>query len=248
MKKVLVIGLLAAFGLLAQPKIKSKKEGEAWMAVVNAQSADARIAAVEALLTNFADTELKPFALQIAMDSATEKNDNEKAIIYAERTLEVDPKSYTAMLTIARVTAQSTKEFDLDKEEKCKRVDKLANDAIEALKVAAKPNPQLPDDQWTAVKKDLTSSAYEALGMSAMARKKYDDAITQFKAAVDNASGPEGSQTSRVRLASAMNFAGKYDDAIALLDVLLKEPNLNPAIRQFAGQEKLKAATGKMKK
>jgi tetratricopeptide (TPR) repeat protein len=246
--KLFVVGLLAVFALSAQPKIKSKKEAEAWNAVVSAPTADARIDAVEKLLTQFADTELKPFALQIAMDAATEKGDNERAVLYAERTLEVDPKSYTAMLTIARITAQGTKEFDLDKDEKCKKADKLATDAIEALKTAAKPNPQLTDEQWTAAKKDLMSQGYEAMGMTAMVRKKYDDAVAQFKLAVDSASDPAGSVTSKVRMAAALNLAGKHDEALAVVDPLLKEANLNPAVRQFAAQEKVKAVTAKMKK
>ncbi len=248
MKKVLTAGLLAACVLLAQPKIKSKKEAEAWQAIMSAQGPDAQIAAVEGLLTMFADTELKPYALQIAMEAAQQKNDTEKAVIYAERSLEADPKSYSAMLTIARITAAGTKEFDFDKEEKLKKVDKLANDAIEVLKTAPKPNPQLPDEQWAGVKKDLTSQAYEALGIGAMVRKKYDDAITHFKGAIDNAAGPEGSQTPKVRMAMAMNFAGKYDDALAVLNPLLEDQKLDPAIRKFAAQEKVKASMAKMKK
>lgn len=248
MKKLLTIGLVVTFGLLAQPKIKSKKEQEAWMAIVQAQGPDAQIAAVEGLLTKFADTELKPFALQIAMDAAQQKNDPEKTIIYAERALEADPKSYSAMLTIARVTAQGTKEFDFDKEEKLKKVDKLSGDAIKLLETAPKPNPQLPDEQWAAAKKDMSSQGYEAMGMAAMIRKKYDDAVTHFKAAVDGASTPEAGLTSKVRLAAALNLATKYDDALAILNPLLADTNLNPAIRQFAAQEKVKAAMGKAKK
>lgn len=248
MKKLLTVGLVMAFGLLAQPKIKSKKEQEAWMAIVQAQGPDAQIAAVENLLTKFADTELKPFALQIAMDAAQQKNDPEKTIIYAERALEADPKSYSAMLTISRVTAQGTKEFDFDKEEKLKKVDKLANDAIKLLETAPKPNPGLSDEQWAGAKKDMASQGYEAIGMAAMIRKKYDDAAAQFKLAVDNASTPEAALTSKVRLAAAYNLAGKHDDALKVVEPLLAEQNLNPAIRQFAAQEKVKAAMGKAKK
>jgi tetratricopeptide (TPR) repeat protein len=248
MKTFLVVGLVMAFELAAQPKVKSKKEQEAWMAVVQAQgNPDAQIAAIETLLTKFADTELKPFALQIAMDAAQQKNDTEKTVIYAERALEADPKSYTAMLTIARVTAQGTKEFDFDKEEKLKKVDKLSNEAIEILKTAPKPNPALPDDQWEAAKKDMSSQGYEALGMAAMIRKKYDDAANQFKAAIDSSSSPEGALTSKVRMASALNLTGKFDDALAILNPMLADANLNPAIRQFAAQEKVKAAMGKVK-
>lgn len=39
----------------------------------------------------------------------------ENAIIYAEKTLEVDPKFYGAQIMIASGLAQRTKEFDLDR-------------------------------------------------------------------------------------------------------------------------------------
>ena len=92
------------------------------------------------------------------------------------------------------------------------------------------------------------SQGYEAMGMSAMARKKYDDAVAQFKLSVENASEPAASVTSKVRMAAALNLSGKYDEAIAVVDPLLKETDINPAVRQFAAQEKVKAVTAKMKK
>ena len=50
---------------------------------------------------NFADTEFKAIALQVAAASAQQKNDFEKMVVYAERTLEADPKNYPAMLMLA---------------------------------------------------------------------------------------------------------------------------------------------------
>src|SRR5919112_5979891 len=86
--------ILAAGLALAQPKPKSQKEVDAIMAIQNAQEPAARIAAVENLLTKFADTEFKPYALMVAAASAQQMNDFEKMVIYAERTLEADPKNF----------------------------------------------------------------------------------------------------------------------------------------------------------
>jgi len=77
-----------------QPQPKSQKEVEAINAIFNATDPDARIAAAENLLTKFADTEFKAVALQVAADSAMRKNDFEKMVIYAERTIEADPQNY----------------------------------------------------------------------------------------------------------------------------------------------------------
>jgi predicted Zn-dependent protease len=117
---------------------------------------------------------------------------------------------------------------------------------LEVIKTAPKPRPDIPDAQWEGAKKDFQAQGMEALGMVAVLRKKPDEAIGQFKAAIDMAATPE--PATKVRLASVYNETGKYDEAIALLDGVLAEQNLNPAIRQIAGAEKLKAATGKAKK
>src|SRR5687767_10308681 len=147
----------------AQPKPKSQKEIDALQAMFQAQDPDARIKAAEELLTKFADTEFKAIALQIAAASAQQKNDFDSMVLYSERTLEADPKNYGAMLMLANGIAQKTREFDLDKEEKLNRSDKLAKTAIDLVKVAPKPRPDLADADWENAKKSYLAQAYEAL-------------------------------------------------------------------------------------
>lgn len=240
----------AVFGQDKQPKVKTPKEGEAIQALLQAQTADARIAAAENLLTKFADTEFKVFALQLATEAAGEKNDSDKVIIYAERTLEADPKSYFAMLRIATHIAQKTREFDLDKEEKLSRAEKLAKEGMEVAKTAPKPwfYAQATDEQWAGAKADFVGEGYEAIGMAAVARKKYDDAVAAFKASGESSNNPDAKNRAKLRLAQAYNMAGKFDEALGVLEPMLADQQLNPAFRQFAGQEKLKAVTGKAKK
>lgn len=232
---VLSFALVAGIALgQAQPKPKSQKELEAIQAMFNAQDPDSRIAAAEVLLTKFADTEFKAIALQVAAASAQQKNDFEKMVVYSERTLEADPKNYPAMLMLANGIAQRTREFDLDKEEKLTRAEKYANSALELVKAAAKPRPDLPDADWEAAKQSYMAQGYEALGLAAMVRKKYDAAATQFQAALT--ASPEAS--TMVRLAAAYNAAKKPDQAIATLDKLNATPDLHPSIKAVATQER----------
>ncbi|MCC6343798.1 MAG: hypothetical protein IT166_16465 [Bryobacterales bacterium] len=239
--------LLGMFGLLAvaapviwgqkAPQPKSQKEVEAIMAIQNAPDPDARIAAVENLLSKFADTEFKGFALYIATVSAQQKNDYEKMMLYAERTLEADPKSYPTMLIMATGLAQRTREFDLDKEEKLAKAEKLANQAGELLKTAQKPNPAMTDEQWAAAKKDFEGQQHEALGLVALGRKKYDVAITEMKAAVD----ASGDAANMVRLGQVYNMAGKPDEAIATLEKVMAMADVPQQIKQIAQAERARA-------
>ncbi len=241
-----VAGIMAAGLAAAQPKAKSQKELDAFIAIQQATTADARIAAADKFVTSYADSQLKSMALTLAAQAAQSKNDSAKAITYAETALDGDPKNFQAMLVVSGELAKGTRENDLDKEEKLAKSEKMSQEAIVAIDGAPKPNPQITDDQWAGYKKDLKSQAHENLGLAAMARKKYDVAITEFKTAVDDAATPD--PATMVRLASAYDLAGKPDQGIAMLDKVLAMPNLNPVIKQYATAEKTRAEQAKNKK
>ena len=221
---------------VAQPKVpapKSKDELAALQALINAQSSpDATIKAAEDLMTKFADTDFKDLALFSEAGAYERKRDIDKAQTYAERTLEVNPKYFQATLMMAELLAQNTRENDLDREEKLGRSEKYAHDTMQLLKEAPKPNPQIPDQQWEDAKKDLNAESHNALGLAALVRKQYDVAIAEFKTAADTASHPEPAYL--VREASALNSAGKFDDAVAICDKVMADQQVHPQIRQVA--------------
>ena len=226
-----------------QPKPKSKGELEMVQALFNAPDPDARVKAADALLVKYADTDFKSIALMLAAMSYQQKGDVEKMIVYAERTIEADPDNYQCLLMLASAIAQRTREFDLDREEKLGQVEKYAHKVMDLMKVVQKPNPTVSDEQWEAAKKDMTAQAHESLGVGWVARKKYDAAIAELKLALESGSTPDPS--TQVRLGLVYNLAGKYDDALLLLDKVINTVNVDPRVKQFAQAEKVRALQGK---
>jgi tetratricopeptide (TPR) repeat protein len=223
------------------PKV-SRGEGEAYNAMVKAQSdPDALIAAAENLLTKYADTQFKDTALALEADAYRKKGDWAKAEIYADRALEANPKNYNAALTAGEMLVQHTRDTDLDKDDKLVKADKYLNEAIANVKVAVKPNPQVTDQQWTDYQKAIAAQAQNDLGLAAITNKKWDDAIADFKLAIDGDPQP----AYMVRLASVYQSAGKYDDAIATCDKVLATPNLHPQIKAIA--DNIKAMATRLK-
>lgn len=254
LSKALLAAVLGACLLPAQtanpkqPQPKGPKEVEALQAMFQAQDPDARIAAANNLITKFADTEFKATAFYIAAFSAQQKNDMDGVILYAEKALEADPKFFGAQIMIAQALAMRTKEFDLDKEEKLGRSEKMAKSAIDLIATAPKPRPDIPDEQWAAAKKDFESQAHEALGLCALVRKKYDACATELGLAVSGANQPDPS--TMVRLANCQIKLNKFDDAIAMLDKAAADPNSAPQVKSAAAAlkidaNKLKAAAAK---
>ena len=236
---------IAIAALAAAQKKVSKKEYDAFMAIQNATTPDARMEAADNFVEKFADSSLKSTALFMAADAAERKNDTAKAITYAQSALEADPKSYEAMLLISGELARTTREHDLDKDDKLARAEKYANDAVAALNTASKPNASTPDDQWNNFKKERMAEAHRDLAMIAVARKKYDVAINEFQAAMDT--NPTPDPTTMIRMAGAYNQAGKPDEAVALLDKVLAMPDLPPQLKPFAQSEKARAEAARKK-
>ena len=248
MKTNVIAGMaLLAMGVLsAQPKPPAPDELKALQEIVNATNVDARVAAADNFVKGFPKSEYRSFALTMAAEAYEMSGNVTKAIIYYQQVLEASPKDYNAMLMLAAETARTTREFDLDKEEKLAKAEKFAKDGMALVPAATKPNPQLTDAQWEDLKKDDLARGHEALGMIALARKKYDAAAGEFKTATETASQPQPSTI--IRLAGSYTDAGKPDQAIAALDKVLAMPNLPDQIKQVAQSEKARAEKAKTSK
>ncbi len=253
MKSLLLASAVAlassTVALMAQtpPKPKGNKEIEAINAMIKATTPDERIQAADQLISKFSASEFKPLAMFLTAQAYELKNDVVKMEVWCEKTIEVDPKNYECMLMVAGGIAKHAKDTDLDLNEEIARSDKYAKSALDVLKDAAKPDvlmlQQMSDDQWAAAKKDLVAQAHEAFALNAGLRKKYDVAIDEFKQAIDGASKPD--PATMVRLGQTYNLAHKPDEAIAILDKVMADPNVHPQIRQVAQAERVRAIQAK---
>jgi tetratricopeptide (TPR) repeat protein len=226
-----------------QPKPKSQEEFTALQAIFSAPDADGRIKAAENLITKFGDTEYKSVAMTVIASSYEQKGDSDNAIVWSEKTLEVDPHSFQAKLTIATELARKTREHDLDRDEKLGRADSLLKSAQEDIQAALRPRADVTDEQWGGFKKMLMAQSYEVAGMIALARKNFDLAAENFKKALTG--NPQTDPGTQVRLANVYNLQGKSAEAIAVLDQVLAAPALHPQIKAAAEAEKAKATNAK---
>ncbi|HVO99710.1 MAG TPA: hypothetical protein VMT15_16675 [Bryobacteraceae bacterium] len=239
--KRILAALLAVSALGMAQKVKSKKESEALIAIQGEKDPAAKIAKVDAFVKQFADTDFKTWAYTQAIHAAEQLNDSAKVIIYCDLTLESDPKSYDAMLSEAGELARTTRENDLDKDQKLAQAEKLVHQALEIIPTAPKPNPNLPDAQWEELKKEMLADGHRNLGMVAGVRKKYDVAIAELKEAVTIPAQPD--PTNYIRLATVYNDNKQPDEALAALAKVPSDPRLAPFIdREKKRAEALKAA------
>ena len=220
------------------PKPKSQKEVDALKKVqadAQAGNADAEIQDINAVLENFADTEDKDMLLNMAMEAAQRKGDYGQTVAFGQQVIQGNPNDVTARVTLAETMAAHAKDTDLDKDKTVKQVQDYANKALDLLKTSNTPPSGVPADKWPDFKKQLTSQAQDALGQAADLDKKYPDAITNYKAALD--SQPTNS-VAMARLAKAYNENKQYDDAISTADKVAAMPDAPAQVKAFAAQQK----------
>jgi tetratricopeptide (TPR) repeat protein len=228
-------------GQLKAQKGVTKAELDAFNAIIKAQTPDDKMKAADEFVVKFADSQYKGIALYDAAEAADQKGDYSKAIIYADESLQADPTNFDAKLLVAGELAQHTRENDLDKDEKLAKAEKYTNDALTQIPSTAKPQPSIKDDVWENYKKYANARAHYDLGLIALARKKPDVQIAEFKSAVDLITPPD--PVWLARLANAYNDAGKPEDALEAANKVLATENLNPAIKNFAQTQKSRAET-----
>lgn len=235
--------LALGFAPLWAQKPKSQKESQAILAVQVATTPDQRIAAIEKVLTDYADTEFKVPLLQMAVQTEQQKDDFAQTVFYAERLLKADPKNAFAMVTLASETARHTRENDLDKEDSLAKVDKWAKDGIEASKTMPKIRPDVTDADWDAVRKDFAAQGYVALGMADTLRKNLDGAAANYRLSLETEAMPN--PATYVRLAQVYIMGGKLDNATFTLDKAINTPNVPDQVKSIA--ESLKSDVAKRK-
>ena len=226
------------------PKSKAEEAAVRTMFEAQAKTPDEQIAASENLLTKFADTVYKSFALELEAEAWQKKGDNTKAIVYGEQALEADPKNYDADNLLANVYAATTKDTDLNREENLTKADKYAHDSLAALD-AGKPAifSRATDEAWNKTKAGAAEQAWQALGLIAQDRKKYDEAAADFQKGIEQSPDP----LLMIRLGRVLFLAKKYDEAISWDQKVVDSPTAPDQFKGIAKQDLQRAQLTKPK-
>jgi tetratricopeptide (TPR) repeat protein len=221
-------GLYAQAPTAKDIKPKSAAERKAVLAVQSATDPDSTIKACEELLTKYADSDYKEYALQMEANAYKMKGDKDNARVIAERALAANPKNFTMGIMVGDIITPNIKKYDLDKDKEIADATKLYTDAIENAKDAPKPSSTIADADWEANKKFSIAQAHNGLAMIAQVQENWDAAIKEYLLAVE---GDPEQDAYAARLANAYVGAGKKAEAIAVCDKLLAKPNLHPQIK-----------------
>lgn len=235
--------LALGYSPLWAQKPKSQKEQQAILAVQMAKTPDERVAAVEKVLTDFADTEFKVALLTVAIQAEQQKGDYPQIVFYGERLLKADPNNAYALVNLGAETARRTRENDLDKDEQLAKADKWAKAGIEAAKTMPKVAAAETDEDLDHDRKDMQAQGYVALGMADVVRRNFDGAAENYRKSIEVEATPNAATL--VRLAQVYINTGKLDNASFTLDKAINAPNAPDQIKSIATNLKNEVAKRK---
>ncbi len=216
-----------------QPQPKSQEEYQAFAAAFGKTDGAAAEASANEFATKFPNSDVRLLLYLKAMGLYQEANNAEKCVEMGRKVLALDPKTPEALVTVATVLSERTRDTDLDRDERLAEAGKDANSAIELVDSLMVP-PNAPADRVEAAKKGLVSMAYSALGTIEMTKKNFPAAEQNLKKSVDTG-GASSDPVTYLRLAVVLDQQKKYAEA---LNAANKAVELSPPDSQVGNLSK----------
>jgi len=196
------------------PQAKTQAEFDAY----NAAKAQANNPAemeksVDDFATKFPNSELTILLERDLMHGYQSANNADKMLEVGRKILKLDPDDPEALIGVAEVISERTKDTDLDKDQRLAEANKLASHALETIDTDIMIPAGTPQDRVDAYKGYLRSSAYAILGTLAFNANKYPEAETNFRKSID-AFPQQPDPVVVLRLAVSLDQQKRYTDAL----------------------------------
>ncbi len=196
------------------PQAKTQPEFDAYQAAAGGTGdAAAREKAAVDFATNFPDSELRVLLLRASMHAYQNSNNADKMLEMGRKILTIDPDDPEALIGVAEVLVERTRDSDLDKEQRWDEATKAAQHALQTIDTDLSIPVNTPQDKVDAYKALLRSSVYSILGTLQFNKEKYGEAEANFRKSID-AYPSQLDPIVVLRLALALDKQNKYPDAL----------------------------------
>ena len=195
------------------PQAKTQPEFDAYKAAAANQDPAALMKAADDFATKFPDSELRVILYKTAMRGFQQVNDGDNMIEAGRKVLKIDPDDPEALVGVAEVLAERTRDTDLDKDQRLDEAMKLAQRATETIDTDIAVPAGTPQDKIDAYKGFLRSTAYSIMGTIQYNRNKYPDAENFYRKSID-AYPSQPDPVAVLRLALSLDKQNKYPEAL----------------------------------
>jgi len=195
------------------PQAKTQAEFDAYNVVVKNTDPAAFEKAADDFATKFPDSELRVLLYKAALRNYQSVNNGEKTEAMGRKVLSFDGDDPEALVMVAEVIAERTRDTDLDKDQRYDEATKMALKATSTVDTDVNVPPGTPQDKLDAYKGLLRSNAYSIVGTIAYKKENYPVAQENLQKSID-AYPAQLDPVVVLRLALSLDKQQKYPEAL----------------------------------
>jgi tetratricopeptide (TPR) repeat protein len=212
------------------PTIKDPAEYNAYVNAVQQQDPNGKVSALEAFLTQYPNSVMKPSALELLMGTYQQTGNQAKVVETAKRLQQADPNNLRALALLTFLARQGLMS-NQNPQQNLADLAQYCQKGLDAIKANQKP-AGMKDADFEKLKKDTSLLFNGGCGFAALQNKDFPKAQEFLKAAVDQ----EPNDLQNVYpLATAYNSATPPDSLNAIF-YLARAAGLAPAGSQAQQQ------------
>ncbi len=219
-----------------QPQPKTQEEYKAFNDVYAKTDAAAVEAGAKDFATKFPDSQMSQLLYMKAMGLYQDSNNSEKTIEMGRKVLESDANNPQALVTVAVVLSERTRDTDLDRDERLTEASNDAQKVLQTVDTDLMIPPGVPPERVLAVKNSLRGMAYSALGAVEITKKNMPAAEQNFRKSIDFMKETPDPVT-LFRLAWVLDQEKKYPEALGFVNQVL-QLTTDPQVTALATQER----------
>lgn len=194
------------------PQAKTQPEFDAYKTAAAITDPAAQEKAADDYAAKFPDSELRALLYKQVMHGYQQANNADKMLAMSQKVLTYDADDPEALLGVAQVLAERTRETDVDKEQRLAEAKKDAQRALVTVDTDI-PTAGQPPERVDAYKGFLRSEAYAILGTLDFNAKNWAGAEDNLKKSID-ALPQQPDPIAVFRLSVALDMQNKYPDAL----------------------------------
>jgi tetratricopeptide (TPR) repeat protein len=193
------------------PQAKTQAEYDAFNAANAAKDPETLEKAATDFAAKFPDSELRILLFKTATRMYQNANNADKMMEMARKCLEIDPDDAEALVDVAEVLTERTRDTDLDRDQRLDEARKNIDHALQSIDTH--PPIGVPADRMDAYKGLLKSTAYSVRGTLLFNKGDFAAAESDYRKAID-AFPQQPDPITVLRLSLALDRQNKYPEAL----------------------------------
>lgn len=219
------------------PQAKTQPEFDAYKTAAASTDAAALEKASDDFATKFPDSELRILLYKNVMRLYQNANNTEKTEAMGRKVLGFDPDDPEALVIVAEVMAERTRETDIDKDQKFSEATAMAQKATQTIDTDVQVPAGTPQDKIDAYKSMMRSQAYSIIGTIDFKKENYPSAEQNLQKSID-AYPSDPDKVVILRLALTLDKEQKYPEALKVANRAVEMTQDNTPIGTPARHER----------